>query len=191
MSIWIGLVFISGCESPKYLNKQIPDFTLNDTLITLEAKSDFSYYFSEKFSFKVQQLADLKLRLIFENHCHSDIWLCENNAQEETDSTLQLMYSPDLSLLSPLYFRRIKPGKSLAYDLNFDPKMKQFDLGVMFLSDLEQLTANLNPIQHSTKKRDLLTVPMAGISEEGTFLLYAKNIPLDNSAQVIELRIMH
>lgn len=116
MAFWIGIVFISGCESPQYLNKQITDFTVKDTLIILEAKSDFSYHFPEKFSFEVQRLSDSaipKLRLIFENH------------------------------------------------------------------------------YHSTKKRDLLTVPLAGIAAEGIFIFYAKNIPLDNSVQVVELQIMH
>ncbi len=121
---------------------KIPTLSKNDTLINLKPKLNFHYVLPGKVGIEIM-LSKTGAKILFENHTNSVIWFCENNDQVEARNTINFIFAPDLSLLSPLYFRKIPPDKYVVYDLNYSTRVRKLELAVVFILNLELLKKSI------------------------------------------------
>lgn len=187
----IYLASIQGhCFSQNDLEK-ISTFDLKDTLLEVKTKHNFHYAFPRKIGLGITLLNEQKktgLKIVFKNHSNSAIWLCENNDQVENGDMINFYFTPDLSLLSPLYFRKIEPDQHVIYDLNYSKKVKQFELAVVFIGNFELLKKSLTEagaqsLQKVSGENDLFYAPMSTIPTDGLILFNLKKFLLNGKGR--------
>ncbi|AEE54343.1 hypothetical protein [Haliscomenobacter hydrossis] len=183
----IYLASIQGyCFSQNDLGK-ITTFDLKDTILEVKTKHNFHCVFPRKIGLEIKLLHEQKktrLKIVFENHSSSAIWLSENNDQVENGDLISFYFAPDLSLLSPLYFRKIQPDQRVIYDLNYSKGVKQFELAVAFIGNFELLKKSLiESLQKVSGGNDLFYAPMSTIPSDGLLLFNLKNFSLSGKGR--------
>ncbi|WP_421796733.1 hypothetical protein [Haliscomenobacter sp.] len=185
------LASIQGyCFSQNDLEK-ISTFGLKDTIIEVKTKHNFHYVFPKKIGLSIMLSNEQKktgIKIVFENLSNSAIWLCENNDQGENGDMISVYFAPDLSLLSPLYFRKIEPDEHVVYDLNYSKRVKQLELAVAFIGNFELLKKSLTKagaqsLQKVSGESDLFYAPMSTIPSDGLMLVSLKKFSLNGKGR--------